>query len=247
MMRNLFLLAVVAALPAVVGAQAPAIERIWDGAFTNAQAERGKQIFDKSCATCHGPMLEGVRAPSLRGDRFVKAWDFRTIDTLFVKIRDTMPPNAFNSVNNDMKLDLIAFLLQQNGFPAGAAELKEESKLDQLPIVKKGIHELPNFVLVRVEGCLEKAADGKWMLSSATEPRLTQDKLAQADFKDNAKAAAKSPLGNGNFILVSASAFSPSPLNGARVEARGLLYREPGESRLNLSSLQKLSSNCGDR
>ena len=248
-MRNFLLhspalaLTVVLTAPTAVLAQSPDIERIWTGAYTEAQADRGKQIFEKSCATCHGPALAGANGPSLRGDRFLKAWDFRTVDMLFTKIRDTMPPNAFNSVNNDMKLDLIAFLLQQNGFPAGPEELKIESKLDQLPIVKKGTRELPNFVLVRVTGCLQQASDGKWILTKASDPMLAQDKFPNPGLS---RAVLDGPLGNGAFVLVSTSAFHPSSLNGSRVEARGLLYREPGENRLNLSSLASLSSSCAN-
>jgi len=227
--------------PSLLMAQTTELERVWSGVYSEAQAGRGMQIFEKSCATCHGPTLAGANGPSLKGDRFLKAWDFRTIDSLFVKIRDTMPPNAFNSVNNEMKLDLIAFLLRQNDFPAGAEELKAESKLDQLPIVKKGTHELPNFVLVRVTGCLEKSADGKWLLSQATDPTLTQEKRPATGLTKNIVDGSS---GGGAFVLVSAAAFNPAALSGSKVEARGLLYREPGENRLNLSSLEQVAASC---
>jgi len=230
-----------AALSTVASAQSPNFEGLWKGAYTTSQADRGKQVFDVTCARCHGPSLEGANAPSLRGDRFLRAWDFKTVDSLFVKIRDTMPPNGFNSLSNQTKLDLIAFILQQNQFPTGSDELNASSRLDELAIVKKGTTELPNFVLVEVSGCLEQGAGGAWVLNHATEPALVQEKVPT----ENAlRAAAEKPLGNGSFLLVSTARFDAGSLSRSRVEARGLIYREASENRLNLSSLQKIGSDC---
>ena len=41
-------------------------------------------------------------------------------------IRDSMPPDGTNAVDPNDKRDIVAFLLQQNGFPAGTAELPRE-------------------------------------------------------------------------------------------------------------------------
>src|SRR5947199_6753549 len=149
-MRFLFLLALASA--------AFAESRIWDGVYTAAQAERGKAEFAKSCANCHIADLSGsVRGPSLKGDRFMAAWENTTVNNLFRKIRDSMPATYPESVEDNVKLDIIAYLLQQNGFPAGASELKQDStELDNIQIARKGATGIPNFALVEVAGCLER-------------------------------------------------------------------------------------------
>lgn len=38
-------------------AQSPA--SVWDGAYTQDQAERGEALYRQQCATCHGDTLEG--------------------------------------------------------------------------------------------------------------------------------------------------------------------------------------------
>ena len=52
------------------------------------------------------------------------------------------------------------------------------------------------------------------------------------------------PLGDQSYVLVSVNAFKPASHTGHKMEARGLLYRQPGENRLNLTSLRMLSPTC---
>ena len=74
--------------------------RIWEGVYTAAQAERGKTTFNTACIRCHGVDLAGTTAPALKGDRFQSSWGGSTIEALFGKIRDTMPPN-FGTILSD--------------------------------------------------------------------------------------------------------------------------------------------------
>jgi len=67
--------------------------RIWQGVYTAAQAERGKAVFNTTCLRCHGEDLGGTTAPALKGDRFQSSWGGDVIESLFTKVRDTMPPN----------------------------------------------------------------------------------------------------------------------------------------------------------
>ena len=46
-------------------------------------------------------------------------WETHTVERLFHKIRDTMPTPEDSDVTEAQKLDSVAFILQQNGFPAG--------------------------------------------------------------------------------------------------------------------------------
>ena len=50
-----------------------------------------------------------------------------------------MPPNAPNESTDDAKIDIVAYLLQMNGFPQGTKELKlDADALDGVEIVRKG-------------------------------------------------------------------------------------------------------------
>src|SRR5256885_2149239 len=75
------------ATPALGAAQAANDRRsVWDGVFTDAQAKRGKESYDYSCAGCHSPDLEGDPSrdvPALSGDEFLEAWNGRPVKGLF--------------------------------------------------------------------------------------------------------------------------------------------------------------------
>jgi len=58
------------------------------------------------------------------------------------------------------------------------------------------------------------------------------------------KTAQARPRGTERFLLVNATPFSPGDHRGHRMAAKGLLYREPNENRLTLSSLQMVESTC---
>jgi len=106
--------------------------------------------------------------------------------------------------------------------------------LDAIQIVKKGGSELPNFILVQVVGCLEAGPNKTWRLKNASDPIATKEDSPLA----NAKAGYQA------FLLISAAPFKPESHTGETVGVKGLLYREPGENRLNLTSLQTLAPGC---
>src|SRR5215468_10261767 len=113
---------------------------IWDGVYTTAQAERGKSaLLQNGCNGCHGPELAGDRGPSLKGERFITAWENGSVNRLFTKIRETMPPLNAEQVTPATKVDIIAYLLLVNGFPSGSAELGlDADALEGLQVVRKG-------------------------------------------------------------------------------------------------------------
>ena len=217
--------------------------KIWSGVFTAAQAERGKADFEKNCSNCHNTNLSGtVRAPALRGDRFMQAWQKGSVEVLFAKLRDSMPANYPESVPEESKIDILSYLLQQNGYPAGSAELKlDEKELADIQIVQKGNQAAANFALVRMVGCLAQGPGKGWTLSKSTEPVVTKDETATPAAL---KTAAESPLGTQTVELISITAFKPDSLKSQRVEARGLLYRDSNHNLLNLTSLESAGSAC---
>jgi len=220
---------------------------VWDGVYTAAQADRGKAaLLQNGCNGCHGAALEGGRGPSLKGDRFITAWENGSINKLFTKVRDTMPPLNAEQVPPAAKVDVIAYLLQVNGFPAGSTELPvDPDTLESLQIVRKGAEAAgaPNFSLVQVTGCLTQRANGRWVLTNASEPSVTKDEAATPAALQAAESAA---LGAASFDLVSVTpSFKVEAHRGHKMDARGLLYREAPYSEINLTSLTMIAPACG--
>ena len=213
-------------------------QNIWDGVYTAAQADRGKTAFETSCINCHNRDLAGsVRGPALRGEKFMLNWQNGSVNNLYSKIRFSMPATYPETVSDEVKLDIVSYLLQQNGFPAGAAELKmNANQLEAIQIVQKGRTELPNFVLVQTVGCLTQGPGKTWRLVSATSPVAT---------KEDAPFAA---VGSGaeTFLLVGAAGFEPDLHKGERVAVKGLIYREPGGGRLNVVALERAAPSCSN-
>jgi mono/diheme cytochrome c family protein len=215
-----------------------------DGVFTAAQAERGKSHFvSGGCAECHRPDLSGDRGPALKGDAFLAHWENGSIHSLFEKIRETMPANGPAEVTDEAKADIVAYLLQSNGFPAGKTELRAEAdSLGVVDIVRQGQRTtVPNFSLVQVVGCLTQGANNSWVLSSSNEPAFTTDEEPTAA---TLKTAQGTPLGTQTFQLLSVEAFEPGGHKGQKMEARGLLYKDTNYARLNLTSLRMLDASC---
>ena len=98
---------------------------IWAGVYTAAQAERGRAVVEAHCGECHHDDLSGGEGPALVGSTFMLKWEMHSVERLFHKIRDTMPEAGSTDVSDVEKLDTVAYILQQNGFPAGATELTE--------------------------------------------------------------------------------------------------------------------------
>ena len=245
MRTTLCLTAVLAALcAAAAGAQAPAAEpRIWQGIFTAEQAARGKETYTTVCLRCHAGDLTGVTAPALTGDRFFSSWGGEPIDRLFLKIRDTMPPNFGSIIDTRAKLDIVAYILQTNGFPAGTAELVAGADdLSNAQILKKGQQAaVQNFSLVQTVGCLTRGDGGTWTLARTAEPLSTREETPSAQAL---QSAASRPLGTRTFVLHSVVPFGPEAHVGEKMEARGLVYLDPVDARMTLTSLQPTGATC---
>jgi S-disulfanyl-L-cysteine oxidoreductase SoxD len=97
---------------------------VWDGVYTTAQAERGRMSYMQSCVSCHRDDLRGDNtAPSLVGESFLFLWGDMSVGELSARIQKVMPPDRPGSLTPQTYVDIIAFILQKNAFPAGNAEL----------------------------------------------------------------------------------------------------------------------------
>ena len=97
---------------------------VWDGVYTAEQARRGAEAYERACAECHGADLGGGdMAPGLAGVEFVYNWHGFSARDLFERLRVSMPPDRPNRVSRQDKADILAFMLEANGMPAGDTEL----------------------------------------------------------------------------------------------------------------------------
>ncbi len=102
-------------------------ETIWDGVYTDEQAQRGMQTYERECAACHldDLMGDGI-APALVGSSFFFRWSDLSVGDMYTAIRTTMPQGAPASLSPSGYADISAFLLQKNNVPAGDEELPTE-------------------------------------------------------------------------------------------------------------------------
>jgi mono/diheme cytochrome c family protein len=113
-----------------VASAAPSIS---EGVYTEAQAARGKKVYADQCADCHGDDLKGIKdATPLIGETFHKKWDGKTVGRLIDVTKRTMPTDSPGTLSRPICADLVAYILSENGYPAGKAELDSAS-----PVVKE--------------------------------------------------------------------------------------------------------------
>jgi len=97
---------------------------VWDKVYTDAQAARGKEAYMAECSACHAEDLGGSGyAPAMKGSEFTAAWGDKTLGDFFDRARRLMPPDNPGSLAPEKYRDVIAFILQENKYPAGDREL----------------------------------------------------------------------------------------------------------------------------
>jgi cytochrome c553 len=100
---------------------------VWDGVYTDAQAERGGAAYQQACIGCHRDDLRGDNtAPSLVGESFTFLWGDMEVGELSTRIQKLMPPERPGSLPPQIYADIIAFILKKNAFPAGTTELSAD-------------------------------------------------------------------------------------------------------------------------
>ena len=112
------LLLVISAPPAEAQDPKPAL-------FTAEQAQTGATVYAQACASCHGAALESGAAPTLKGPAFAERATAQgmTPQSLYDVVAFTMPQVDPGGLQPEQYRAVVAFLLQQNGYPAGATPL----------------------------------------------------------------------------------------------------------------------------
>jgi len=135
----LCLLLLLAGMP-LAGGQDASKGLIWKGVFTEMQAQRGETAYQSNCAACHGRTLQATNpdAPNLTGPSFGISWNGKPVADLFTLMRTSMPLGAPGSLSDPEYLDIVAYILKFNGYPAGDRELgPDDQMLRQIVIEPK--------------------------------------------------------------------------------------------------------------
>ena len=165
------LLSAATAVSVLHGQEAAKTRTVWDGAYTDAQAARGEARYRANCSRCHG---EGPR----RGEAFMRDWSGSDVGGLFARTKASMPPGAPGSFTDAEYLDLVAYMLRVNDFPAGREELRSETVGSIRVEGRSGPEPVPNFALVRVVGCLGAGPGTDWTVTNGSAPVRTRDPAA---------------------------------------------------------------------
>lgn len=107
--------------------------RVWDGLYSAEQAARGRAAYMRGCAECHSADLSGHEyAGALAGFGFQLKWADASLGELFGRMR-SMPLGRPGSLERQEYLDILAYVLQQNGYPAGPKEITAELATQRWP------------------------------------------------------------------------------------------------------------------
>ena len=106
----------------------PAAASVQDGVFAASQSRRGELAYMDACRRCHQRDLMGdfvEDAPPLVGEEFLSEWSQWTVGDLYEFLTTEMPPKPTErrEVSAENYADIVAFILDKNGYPAGQSEL----------------------------------------------------------------------------------------------------------------------------
>ena len=118
----------IAATSGSLARQAP--KTVNDSVYSAAQAARGQAVFEGTCTACHD-------TARFTGGDFMTAWTGKSMGELFKVVSTTMPEDNPGALKPQQYVDVLAYFLKLNEFPAGSEELKAET-MNGIKIDKKG-------------------------------------------------------------------------------------------------------------
>jgi cytochrome c len=89
---------------------------VQSGVYSQEQAERGEQLFGEACMVCHQP-------EEFADGGYMDGWSGMNVNDMVEFIRSTMPEDNPGRLKRQEYIDIVAFLFQQNGLPAGETEM----------------------------------------------------------------------------------------------------------------------------
>ena len=92
------------------------VKSVQSGVYSHEQAERGQRLFSEACMVCH-------QAEEFADSGYMDGWSGMSVNNLVEFIRSTMPEDNPGRLKRKEYIDIVAFLFQQNGLPAGGTEM----------------------------------------------------------------------------------------------------------------------------
>ena len=125
MFRRVKLFALCAALGGSIAGPALAHGAVAPSVHTADQATAGAQVYAAQCAACHGNAMEGVAGPALKGPQFKAMAQAQGMNaqSLLEVVSQSMPQSDPGSLTPDQYNQVVAYILQQNGYAAGSTPL----------------------------------------------------------------------------------------------------------------------------
>jgi mono/diheme cytochrome c family protein len=225
---------------------------VWDKVYSEDQAEKGKVEYETHCAVCHQNDLtgraSGGEGAELVGNTFARKWEFQNLNQLFSEIKKRMPRDNPGTLSDEAYLNIVAYMLQVNKFPAGDPLALNAASLGGILFTTKGSaaeaaappEPLTTGTLVQVVGCLESASGG-WVLAKATSPVRTEN--PDPTKGDQQAKLREMAAGTGSLRLLGIYS-SPESQKGHTIEAKGFLVKDPSGDRLNVVTLTTLNPAC---
>ena len=87
-----------------------------DAVYSSEQAARGRKIFESKCSLCH-------EAERFKEVTFLNGWKGEPLSALFETIGATMPADNPGGLQPQDYADVVALILELNGYPAGPSEV----------------------------------------------------------------------------------------------------------------------------
>jgi hypothetical protein len=168
-------------------------------------------------------------------------WREDALESLYSNIKRSMPRNAPGTLETATYLDIVAYILQQNGFPAGAWDLSPDNLKSIQVTGKNGTESLPTGALVQVYGCIRQNPANAWTLAGATKAVRTRnpDRSSDAALKE-----LQVPLpGDANYPLVDAAFYHPERYKDEMAEVKGFLVADPRDG-ISVTSIVSLFTPC---
>jgi PQQ-dependent dehydrogenase (methanol/ethanol family) len=99
--------------------------------FSSEQVSQGRWEYSQKCAVCHGAQLQGGGAPALKGRVFNTQWNGHSLRDFYNYVHQNMPLGQGGALNSQEYADIVAYILAQNGLPAGNERLTPTSPMDR--------------------------------------------------------------------------------------------------------------------
>lgn len=99
------------------------------GIYTEAQAARGRQVYEQICTECHEPADWTQPA-------FLERWEEASVFRLWYWIYERMPHGNPGSLTREQVTDALTYIFQLNGLPPGPSELAtDDDSIDDYWII----------------------------------------------------------------------------------------------------------------